>query len=116
MTRSCIFSTYSLEDQVSLRLLLRRFHGAKFRTSLKAKRADRRTYRGISFDFESPCAAAEWAFTNLGPMPSGKQLDRIDSRGNYAVHNLRYASCAAQLSNRIFKRSVRISHAAQNPA
>lgn len=65
--RSRLFNDYSSEDQADLRILLRRFHGAKFRTSSKAKSQDRRTYRGVSFNFETLARRPNGRSPILGP-------------------------------------------------
>jgi len=100
--RTSINSNSPLEYQ-AIRLLTRRFHQAKFRTSKKAKPSDRRTYRGIKFEFPSARAAAEYMLAVCGPPSPGMTIDRIDGRKGYASGNLRYLPLAENLANRRFK-------------
>lgn len=43
---------------------------------------------------------AQWVADNLGPRPDGWTLDRIDSEGDYAPGNLRWATKNQQALNR----------------
>jgi hypothetical protein len=55
--------------------------------------------RGITFEFESPKAAAQYMLT-LGPRPTPQHsIDRIDNDKGYAVGNLRWASRVEQQAN-----------------
>lgn len=55
--------------------------------------------RGITVEFPSPVAMAEWIVHNLGYPPQGCSLDRIDNSGNYAPGNLRWATYKQQRAN-----------------
>lgn len=65
-----------------------------------------RVYEGIAFDFPSPAIGARLLLAKLGPIPAGKSLDRIDPRGPYSLHNLRYATPLLQVLNRREKSSI----------
>jgi hypothetical protein len=55
--------------------------------------------RGITFEFESPKAAAQYMLT-LGPRPTPRHsIDRIDNDKGYAAGNLRWASRREQKLN-----------------
>jgi hypothetical protein len=79
---------------------------------MNAKPCDRRHYRGIEFQFESPAIGARQLFEALGPIPfcasPGKPgcdrlmtLDRINPSGPYSLENLRYADARTQTRNRV---------------
>jgi hypothetical protein len=48
--------------------------------------------RGITFQFPSVASAYIWVLENIGPPPSGMELDRIDNTKGYAPGNLRWSS------------------------
>nr|DAX02287.1 MAG TPA: hypothetical protein [Caudoviricetes sp.] len=56
--------------------------------------------RGITFDFESPSAMAQWIVEHLGYPGSGQSIDRIDNSKGYAPGNLRWADSATQANNK----------------
>lgn len=57
--------------------------------------------RGITFDFPSTRAFAEWVLDNLGCKPSDTHsLDRIDNSRGYEPGNLRWATRAEQARNK----------------
>ena len=56
--------------------------------------------RGITFEFPSASAMAQWVLDTLGPRPMGGSLDRIDNDAGYAAGNLRWATAEGQARNR----------------
>ena len=57
--------------------------------------------RGITFDFPSVRAFAEWVLDNLGCKPSDTHsLDRIDNSRGYEPGNLRWATRVEQARNK----------------
>jgi hypothetical protein len=70
---------------------------AKYRcTNPKANGWKRYGGRGIKFLFTS----FEQFFTELGPRPKGRSLDRINNEGNYEPGNVRWATPKQQGQNR----------------
>lgn len=64
--------------------------------------------RGITFEFASRRAFAEWVLDNLGPKPDYTySLDRIDNNRGYEPGNLRWATSAEQARNkRAYRRTA----------
>lgn len=56
--------------------------------------------RGITFDFTSASAMAEWVVENLGYPKKGESIDRIDNSKGYSPGNLRWASRMMQAQNK----------------
>lgn len=56
--------------------------------------------RGITFDFASASAMAEWIVENLGYPKKGESIDRIDNSKGYSPGNLRWASRTVQAQNK----------------
>ena len=48
--------------------------------------------RGITFQFLSVASAYVWVLENLGPPPSGMELDRVDNSTGYGPGNLRWST------------------------
>jgi hypothetical protein len=71
------------------------YYKAKRRCRLGA--AHHRAYEAVQFRF----ASFEEFFELLGPKPAGCSLDRIDPLGHYEPGNVRWATVAEQVANRL---------------
>jgi hypothetical protein len=62
--------------------------------------------RGITFGFSGVYEAVVYCLTELGPIPDGKSIDRIDNERGYEPGNIRWAIAAEQARNkRQYKRT-----------
>jgi hypothetical protein len=86
-------------DRAAIERIASRLRGAKARCGPRAKPADRRHYRGVTFDFPSPAEGARQLHEKLGPIPEGMSLDRIDPSRGYSLENIRYATPREQALN-----------------
>lgn len=56
--------------------------------------------RGIRFGFAGVYEAVVYCLTELGPIPDGRSIDRIDNERGYGPGNIRWATAAEQARNR----------------
>jgi hypothetical protein len=83
-----------------LRRLARALSGVKRRIN-NPKVPNDICYAGIAYRLpDPPRIAARILYEVLGPLPPGKTLDRINSKGDYALGNIRYATPREQTANR----------------
>jgi hypothetical protein len=83
-----------------LRRLARALSGVKRRIN-NPKVPNDICYAGIAYRLpDPPRFAAQMLYEVLGPLPPGKTLDRISSKGDYALGNIRYATPREQTANR----------------
>lgn len=62
--------------------------------------------RGIKFGFPGVYEAVVYCMSELGPLPAGRSVDRIDNERGYEPGNIRWATAAEQARNkRQYKRA-----------
>lgn len=69
----------------------------KAKRRAKIGQAHHRAYRDVEFRF----ASFDQFFEHLGPRPDGCTLDRINPLGHYEIGNVRWATKAEQIANRL---------------
>jgi hypothetical protein len=91
--------------QAEIRRISKRLYEIKRRCGPKANGSDKWHYRDVRYELpEPPRIAAMLTFDQLGPLPPGMSLDRINPAGPYSLDNLRYATPASQTANRVLWR------------